>query len=624
MSEQNPDIIEVVDTTNKEQHSFQADAQQILKLVTHSIYSDREIFLRELLSNSSDALDKARFVGLSEGEFRTVENPGIRISFNEEAHTITIEDDGIGMTRDEVIENLGTIAQSGTKKFMEGLDSAGKLESMIGQFGVGFYSAFMIADKVVVDTLSIKEGEEAIRWESDGTTGYSLADSDKNTRGTRIMLFVREDAHEFVDQYRLENIAKKHSSFIQWPIHMGEEQLNEKQAIWTREPSEVSEEEYVEFYKHLTKDYQEPLAHAHFKMEGSVSFSAVLFIPQRHSLQLDNMNYKVDLRLFQKRVQVLEHANDLLPTYLRFVCGIVDSPDVELNVSREILQKTRVVELIKKQLTKKVLEMLKTMSKDDTEKYNTFWNDMGMLLKGGIPEDQKNKDKLVELFRCKTTTSNGGLRSLAEMKEDMKEGQDTLWYLSNASNPEQIGNLPILEGFKKRDWEVMLLTDAVDEWVTMTVQDYQETPVKSVSQGEFDDEEDEKTQEDKDKAQPLVEWLGELLANDVSEVRLSNRLTDSPSVLVDADGGMSSNFQNIMKALNPGQAMADTKRVLEINPSHPLVQTLSSLNAQGATDIEPFARLLLDHAAIAEGQLKDPQGFAKRLQGLMAKAASAL
>lgn len=624
MSEQTPDIIDVVDTTDKEQHSFQADAQQILKLVTHSIYSDREIFLRELLSNASDALDKSRFIGLSEGSFRAVENPGIRISFNDEAKTITVEDDGVGMTRDEVIQNLGTIAQSGTKKFMEGLDNSGKLENLIGQFGVGFYSAFMIADKVVVDTLSIKDGEAAVRWESDGSTGYSLGESTKETRGSRIILFIREDAHEFVDQYRLQAIAKKHSSFIQWPIHMGEEQLNEKQALWTRDPSEVTEEEYNDFYKHLTKDSEEPLAHVHFKMEGSVSFSAVLFIPKRHSLQLDNMNYKVDLRLFQKRVQVLEHANDLLPQYMRFVCGVVDSPDVELNVSREILQKTQVVDRIKKQLTKKVLEMLKKMAADDAEKYNTFWNDMGIIIKGGIPEDQKNKDKLVELFRCKTSTSGGTLRSLANMKDDLKEGQEDIWFLSNASNPEQIGNLPILEGFKKRDWEVMLLTDAVDEWVTMTVQDYKETPVKSVAQGEFDDEEDEDTKEAKDKAQPLVEWLGELLQEDVAEVRLSNRLTDSPSVLVDADGGMSSNFQNIMKALNPSQAVPDSKRVLEINPSHPLVQTLSSLNEQGATDIEPFARLLLDHATIAEGQLKDPQGFAKRLQGLMSKAAGAL
>jgi molecular chaperone HtpG len=624
MSEQNqPDIIDVVDTTDKEQHHFQADAQQILKLVTHSIYSDREIFLRELLSNSSDALDKSRFISLSEGDFRQVEEPGVRISFDDESKTIIIEDDGVGMTKEEVIENLGTIAQSGTKKFLEGLENSGKLESLIGQFGVGFYSAFMIADKVVVDTLSINKDSAAIRWESDGSTGYNLSESTKSTRGTRIMLFVREDAHDLVDEFRLKSIAQKHSSFIQWPILLGDEQLNDKKALWTRDPSDVTEEEYNEFYKHLTKDFQEPLAYSHFSMEGSVSFSAVLFIPQRHSLQLDNMNYKVDLRLFQKRVQVLEHANDLLPPYLRFVCGVVDSPDVELNVSREILQKTQVVERIQKQLTKKVLEMLKKIAKDDAEKYTQFWGDMGIILKGGIPEDMKNKDKLIELLRARTTKSPDW-RSLADIKEGMQEGQDTIWYLSNASNPDQIGNLPILEGFKKRDWEVMLLTDAVDEWVTMGMQEYQEIPVKSVSQGEFDDEEDEENQEAKEKVQPLVEWLGELLEEEVEEVRISNRLTDSPSVLVDADGGMSSNFQNIMRAINPSQMMPAAKRILEINPSHPLVQTLTNLNEQGATDIEPFARLLLDHAMIAEGQLADPQGFAQRLQGLMAKAANAL
>ena len=368
MSEHNIiDVIDVIDTTDKEQHTFQADAQQILKLVTHSIYSDREIFLRELLSNASDALDKARFLSLSEGNFREVDAPSIRISFDEESKTITLEDDGVGMTRNEVIENLGTIAQSGTKKFTEALESSGKLDSLIGQFGVGFYSAFMIADKVIVDTLSINGDSEAIRWESDGSTGYSLSESQKTTRGTRIMLFVREDASEFINDYRLKSIAEKHSSFISWPILMGEERLNDNQALWTRNPSDVTEEEYHEFYQSLTNDTQPPLAYTHFSLEGSVSFSAVLFIPQRHSLQLDNMNYQVDLRLFQKRIQVQEHANDLLPPYLRFVCGVVDSPDVELNVSREILQKTKAIETIKKHLTKKSLEMLKKMANNEPE-----------------------------------------------------------------------------------------------------------------------------------------------------------------------------------------------------------------------------------------------------------------
>jgi molecular chaperone HtpG len=296
-----------------ENHSFQADAKQILRLVTHSIYSDREVFLRELLSNASDALDKARFISLREGNFRTVEEPSVRISFDSENNIITIEDDGVGMTREELIENLGTIAQSGTQKFIEGLDAGDKLENLIGQFGVGFYSSFMVADKVEVETLSIEADSAALKWESDGSDGYSLGESSKESRGTTIKLHLREDAQEFAEEHKLRSIVKKHSSFIQWPILMAEERINEEKALWARNPSEVTEEEYNEFYKHITGDWQEPMAHLHFSVEGSVTFNAVLFIPQKHSLQLENMNYKVDLRLFQKRIQVIEHANDLLP-----------------------------------------------------------------------------------------------------------------------------------------------------------------------------------------------------------------------------------------------------------------------------------------------------------------------
>jgi molecular chaperone HtpG len=608
-----------------ENHSFQADAKQILRLVTHSIYSEREVFLRELLSNASDALDKSRFVSLREGDFRTVENPSIHISFDEENKVITIEDDGIGMTRDEVIENLGTIAQSGTKKFLEGLDAGDKLENLIGQFGVGFYSSFMVADKVEVETLSIHKEATAIKWISDGGDGYSIEDGNKESRGTKITLYLREDAQEFADDNRLRSTIKKHSSFIQSPILMGEERINEEKAIWARNPSEVTEEEYNEFYKHITGDWQEPMAHLHFSVEGSVTFNAVLFIPQKHSLQLENMNYKVDLRLFQKRIQVIEHANDLLPQYLRFVCGVVDSPDVELNVSREILQQTKTVDIIKKQITKRILRKLQEISEEENDKYNTFWEDMGIILKGGIPEDAKFKDNIVELFRCKTTTYQDNWRSLRQIKEEAQEGQEEIWHLTNVTSRDNISSLPVLEGFKKRNWEVMLLTDPVDEWVTMSVPEYDGMAIKSVSQGNFDEEEEtEETKEDKTKAVPLVDWLSTLLEDEVEEVRISNRLTESPSVLVDKEGGMSSNLQNIMNSINPNSMMPDMKRVLEINPSHPLVKTLAGLNEKGTPGLEPFARLLLDHAMIVEGQLKDPTGFAKRLQGLMEKAAIGL
>ena len=608
-----------------ENFSFQADAKQILRLVTHSIYSDKEVFLRELLSNASDALDKARFLALKDSDLRQVENPQIRISFDEESNTITIEDDGVGMNREEIIENLGTIAQSGTKSFGEKLDSGESLESLIGQFGVGFYSAFMVADRVEVTSLSIQSDSEAVFWSSDGGDGYNISDGQRDNRGTTIVIYLREDESDFADEFKLKDIVRKHSDFIQWPIHLGEERINQDTALWLRNPQDVTEEEYNAFYKHITKDYQDPLASIHFKIEGDISFNAVIFIPKKHSWQLDNINYQVDLKLFQKRIQVIEHANDLLPPYLRFISGVVDSPDVELNVSREILQQNRASRIIKKQITKKVLRKLQQIAEENPEAYNDFWEDMGIFIKHGIHEDQAQKDNLIELLRAKTTTSEDQWKSLAQMKESMLEDQEDLWFLSSVTNREQIATLPALEGFKKRKWEVMLLTDPVDEWVVMSVNEYDGTPLKSVNQGEFEDEENsnEELEEARSKAAPLVDWLQDLLEEEVEEVRISNRLTSSPSVLVDKDGS-SNNFNNILRQLNPGQAMPESKRVLEINPSHALVQTLSRLNNEGRTGIEPFARLLLDHAQIAEGELLDPAGFTQRLQGLMEKAAEGL
>ena len=608
-----------------ENFSFQADAKQILRLVTHSIYSDKEVFLRELLSNASDALDKARFLALKDSDLRQVENPQIRISFDEESNTITIEDDGVGMNREEIIENLGTIAQSGTKSFGEKLDSGESLESLIGQFGVGFYSAFMVADRVEVTSLSIQSDSEAVFWSSDGGDGYNISDGQRDNRGTTIVIYLREDESDFADEFKLKDIVRKHSDFIQWPIHLGEERINQDTALWLRNPQDVTEEEYNAFYKHITKDYQDPLASIHFKIEGDISFNAVIFIPKKHSWQLDNINYQVDLKLFQKRIQVIEHANDLLPPYLRFISGVVDSPDVELNVSREILQQNRASRIIKKQITKKVLRKLQQIAEENPEAYNDFWEDMGIFIKHGIHEDQAQKDNLIELLRAKTTTSEDQWKSLAQMKESMLEDQEDLWFLSSVTNREQIATLPALEGFKKRKWEVMLLTDPVDEWVVMSVNEYDGTPLKSVNQGEFEDEENsnEELEKARSKAAPLVDWLQDLLEEEVEEVRISNRLTSSPSVLVDKDGS-SNNFNNILRQLNPGQAMPESKRVLEINPSHALVQTLSRLNNEGRTGIEPFARLLLDHAQIAEGELLDPAGFTQRLQGLMEKAAEGL
>jgi molecular chaperone HtpG len=607
---------------SEQQHQFQADVRQILHLVTHSIYSDQEVFLRELISNASDALDTARFTALQDS-LRTVEGePGIRIAIDEEARTITLSDDGIGLTAEQAQQNLGTIAQSGTRAFADALkESGGDTESLIGQFGVGFYSAFMVADKVTVHSLSAHEGSEPIFWESDGGNGYSLVPGTRETRGTDIILHVREDAAEFVDIERLREIVRKHSDFVSWPIEIDGERANQEKALWTRNPSEITEEEYTAFYKHVSGDWKAPLITLHVRAEAPLQFQALLFIPESRPWELDRLDFKIALRLYQKRVKVVDHANDLLPRFLRFTSGVVDSPDVALNVSREMLQQTAIVQQIKKQLTKRLLKKLRDLAREDAEKYNSFWGEMGHLLKEGVAEDEKNRKLLIELLRYKTTSSDGELRSLAQMKEGMTEGQDALWYLTDLDK-DNIAARPALEVFRRRGWEVALMTDPVDEWVVMQTREFDEVPLKSVAHGELPEEEEDRSEEEQTErasALPLAEWMKGLLSADVAEVRLSSRLTDSPSVLVNQEGSMGANMETILKAAN--QEVAENKQVLEINPGHPMVKTLARLNGDGKTGLEPFAHLLLDHALITEGRLKDPSGFAGRLQALMEKAA---
>ena len=607
-----------------EKHVFQADAKQILRLVTHSIYSDRSIFLRELLSNANDAMDKSRILSLKGEDITRAEEPKITVSFDEEASTITITDDGIGMTRDEIVENLGTIAQSGTKAFTEKLEEGADLSNLIGQFGVGFYSAFMVADKVEVQSRSAKPGSEAVFWTSNGSDSYELGEGSREVSGTEITLFIREDSKEFLNDNKLTEIIKKNSEFISYPIHLNEEQVNKEKALWRQNPSEVSDEEYKAFYKHISNDWQEPLGWIHVKAEGNINFSGILYIPKKHSFQLDQLNYKVNLQLYQKRIKVLDHADDLIPRYLRFVCGVVESDQVSLNVSREILQKTSVVEAIKSNLTRKVLQELSVIADESKEDYENFWSDSGVILKEGLPEENgKRKSKLLDLLRVKTTTSGEDLRSLQQLKEDLKEDQENIWYLTDV-NKDLIASNPALEGFKKRDWEVILFSDPVDEWIVMSTQEYDETPLKSVSHGDFDDDEDidEETKQDRDNAEPLVNWLGDLFDSEVESVRVSKRLTDSPSIFINKEGAMGANMEMLLKASN--QSISEQKRILEINPSHPMVKTLARLNEEGKTGLEPFARLLLDHASISEGRLKDPTSFVKRLQVLMEKAAENL
>jgi molecular chaperone HtpG len=613
---------------SQEQRRFEADVRQILHLVTHSLYSDREIFLRELVSNASDALDRARFLSLSSEDILAPDgDPGVRLYVDEEAKTITISDDGIGLTSEQAAVHLGTIAKSGTKAFAEMLKEKGTdSDGLIGQFGVGFYSAFMVADKVTVQSLSGLPGAEAIVWESDGGESYTLLPGERTTRGTDVTLHLREDSHDFCSVDKVREIVQKHSDFVSWPVLVDGERANQEQALWTRTPSELEDDDYIQFYKHVSGDWQDPLTWLHVKIEGNIQFSAILFVPRKRPWELDRLDFKVGLRLYQKRVKVLDHADALVPRFLRFVTGVVDSPDVDLNVSREILQQTGVVRAIRKQLTKRVLKKLKSLSREDAEAYNGFWGEMGHILKEGLHEDSENvKDLLTELLRYPTTKSEGELKSFADVKASFIEKQDALWYFTSVDK-ERIGEAPVLEGFKKRDLEVVLMSDPVDEWVVMSVKDYDGTELKSAISGDLGDEEE--AEEDpiakaaKEQALPLVTWMQGMLEGDVAEVRVSNRLTSSPSVLVDQEGAMGSNLERILKAANQ-QVMA-SKRVLEINPEHPMVKTLARLNNEGATGLEPFARLLLDHAAIAEGRLDDPKGFATRLQALMSRAAEGM
>jgi len=611
-----------------ETHRFEADVRQILHLVTHSLYSDREIFLRELVSNASDALDRARFESVSRDDILSADGePSIRIFVDTEAQTITISDDGIGLTREQAADHLGTIAKSGTKAFAQLLKDKGtESEGLIGQFGVGFYSAFMVADKVTVTSLSGEPGSEAIEWTSDGGESYTLLPGDRTTRGTDVTLHLREESGDFCDVDKIKDIVRKHSDFVSWPVMVDGDRTNQERALWTRSPSELEDDDYIQFYKHISSDWQDPLTWLHVRIEGNVQFSAVIFVPRKRPWELDRLDYKVGLKLYQKRVKVLDHADALIPRHLRFVTGVVDSPDIDLNVSREILQQTGVVRTIRKQLTKRVLKKLRTLSREDAEAYSSFWGEMGHILKEGLHEDSEGvKDLLTELLRFPSTTSEGELRALADVKAGMPEGQETIWYFTSVDK-ERIAEAPVLEGFQKRDIEVLLMSDPVDEWVVMSVQEFDGTPLKSAIAGEFDDDDDDEAdpiaKAAKEQAAPLVTWMKGLLESDVAEVRLSNRLTSSPSVLVDQEGAMGSNLERILKAAN--QQVSGTKRVLEVNPEHPMVKTLARLNNSGATGLEPFARLLLDHAEIAEGKLDDPKGFASRLQALMTRAAEGM
>ncbi len=626
---------------SKETLGFQAEVKQLLQLMIHSLYSNKEIFLRELISNASDACDKLRFEAINHGDLYEGDGDlNIRLSFNKDARTVTIADNGIGMTRDEVIANIGTIARSGTKEFFSKLSGdAAKDSHLIGQFGVGFYSAFIVADKVTLTTRRAGvAADQAVRWESGGEGDFTLEDVTKAGRGTEIVLHLKEGEDEFLDDWRLRSIIRKYSDHISLPILMakqpgydkdgniepaeGEEAVNQANALWTRNKSEITDEQYKEFYKHVSHDFDEPLAWSHARIEGRQEYTELLYVPKRAPFDLYERDRRHGVKLYVKRVFIMEDAEKLMPQYLRFVRGVIDSSDLPLNVSREILQASREVETIKSGCVKKVLGVLEDLAENKPEDYKTFWTEFGKVLKEGAGEDFANKERIAKLLRFASTHDDSTEQSvsLADYVGRMKEGQDKIYYIT-ADTFAGAQHSPHLEIFRKKGIEVLLLSDRVDEWLTSSLTEFEGKQLQSVAKGELDltafEDEAEKQQQQAavEEFKDVIEQLKTTLGDKVKDVRVTHRLTDSPACLVVENFDMSANLERLLKSA--GQDVKATRPILEVNPEHVLVK---KLKAQiGGERFEDWTHLLYDQAVLAEGaQLEDPAGFVKRLNGLMA------
>ena len=625
--------------TQKETLGFQTEVKQLLHLMIHSLYSNKEIFLRELISNASDAVDKLRFEALAKPELlEGGADLKIRVSFDKAANTVTLEDNGIGMNRDDVITHLGTIAKSGTADFMKNLTGDQKKDShLIGQFGVGFYSAFIVADQV--DVFSRRAGtpaSEGVHWSSKGEGEFEVATIDKAERGTRIVLHLKKDESEFADGWRLRNIIKKYSDHIALPIELpkeaeaveGEEQpavewetVNRASALWTRPRTEIKDEEYQEFYKHIGHDFENPLAWSHNKVEGKLEYTSLLYVPARAPFDLYQREAPRGLKLYVQRVFVMDQAESFLPLYLRFIKGVVDSNDLSLNVSREILQKDPIIDSMKSALTKRVLDMLEKLAKNEPEQYKGFWKNFGQVMKEGPAEDFANKEKIAGLLRFASTHDDSGEQSvsLADYLARAKEGQDKIYFLTGESYA-QVRNSPHLEVFRKKGIEVLLLTDRIDEWLMSYLSDFDGKGFVDVARGDLDlgkldSEEDKKAQEEvaKDK-EGLVERLKAALGDTVSEVRVSHRLTDSPAILAIGEQDMGLQMRQILEA--SGQKVPDSKPIFEFNPGHPLIEKLD--NEQSEDRFADFSHILFDQAALAAGDsLKDPAAYVRRLNKLL-------
>ena len=615
-----------------ETRKFEAEVAQVLHLVTHSLYSHKEIFLRELISNASDACDKLRF--------ESIANPAlsaggselhIDVSWDEEARTVTVRDNGIGMTRDEVVANIGTIASSGTKRFLEAMSGEQKADArLIGQFGVGFYSAFVVADKVTVITRRADAPEsDGVKWESDGKGEYSLEAATSAERGTSVILHLKADEDEFLKGWQLKSLIRKYSDHVAFPIRMPVEKdgkptdefetINAASALWTKPKSEISDADYQSFYKSLGHDFNDALAWTHNRVEGSQSFTTLLYIPSQppFDLMMGGRDERKGLKLYIKRVFIMDAAEELLPNYLRFVRGVVDADDLPLNVSREILQHNRQLDRIKAACVKRVLDLIEKLAKDEPEKFATFYKAFGNTLKEGISEDANNRERIAKLLRFASTKGDGTNQttSLDDYIGRMAVGQDAIWYITADSYKAAAGS-PQLEAFKAKDIEVLLMSDRIDEWMIGSLSEYEGKKLKSVAKGEVPlDEADKKKQEEATKeAEPLLKKLKELLGDRVGDVKVSARLTDSPSCLALSDYEMAPHLARLLR--EAGQEMPDSKPTLEINPAHPLVKRVETEADEGKA--RDLATLLLEQAEISAGaQLPDPSAFVQRMNRVL-------
>ena len=626
--------------TQKETLGFQTEVKQLLHLMIHSLYSNKEIFLRELISNASDAEDKLRFAALKDDSLYEGDSElQIRLDFDKEANTITLADNGIGMTRDDVVQNLGTIARSGTAEFLQQLSGDEKKDSkLIGQFGVGFYSAFIVADKV--DVFTRRAGapvEEGVHWQSAGDGEFTIEQVTRDKRGTEIVIHLKPDATEFADGFRLRNLVKKYSDHISFPVIMksepteeGEEPkdetVNDATALWTLPRTEIKDEEYKEFYKHIAHDFEDPLTWSHNKVEGKLDYTSLLYIPARAPFDMYNRDAPRGLKLYVQRVFIMDDAEQFLPLYLRFAKGVVDSNDLSLNVSREILQNDATVDSIRTALTKRVLDMLSKLSKKDADEYQKFWGEFGTVLKEGPAEDFSNREKIAGLLRFATTLTGESTQnvSLDQYIERMKEGQSKIYYIT-ADNFMAAKSSPHLEVFRKKGIEVLILSDRIDEWMMGYLNEYDGKSFQDVARGDLDlgeveTEEDKKHKEEAaEEHKDLLERIKTALTDRVQEVRVTNRLTDSPACLVTGDFDMGAQMKKIMEAA--GQKVPDSKPIFEINVDHPLVQRLE--REEGDERFNELSAVLLDQATLASGeQLQDPGAYVTRLNRLLLELAN--